>query len=102
MDDIKDYVAALNKYYKEKKMNWNDHQEIIAALNSQYPDASVLMTTEAELIEKVTALPNFEGAMPPPADFYSSIVFLWSLKNAVKSVETNPHPTRYENDSAYL
>jgi Fe-S-cluster formation regulator IscX/YfhJ len=82
-------------------MNWNDHKDIVRALNIHYPNTSACGTSKEDLIEKVLALPGFEGKMPPPDNFHL-IVFDWSLSKAVKSVETSTHHTRYENDSAYL
>ena len=80
-------------------MNWNDTDDIVRALNTYYPDVSACKITEAELIEKVLALPGFNGEKQPPADAYKNIIFPWSLSKANKNLG---HDTSVNNTFAAL
>jgi FeS assembly protein IscX len=55
-------------------MDWKDYVEIAEALNKLYPDASPVVMSDSELIEKVTALSNFAGEKQPPKEDYLSLI----------------------------
>jgi FeS assembly protein IscX len=65
-------------------MNWKDYVEIAEALNKLYPDASPVVMSDSELVEKVIALSGFVGEKQPPKDDYLSFIsYRWiSIKNA--------------------
>jgi len=51
-------------------MKWEDYGEIAEALNKLYPKRNPVVMEDSELIEKVIALPGFEGGEKPEKDMY--------------------------------
>jgi len=70
-------------------MEWKDYGEIANALNELYPNRNPVVMENAELIEKITALPGFKGdKQPPNKDYLSFISYKWIM---VRSGETTPY-----------
>jgi len=59
---------------KDVFLDWKDYQKIAEELNKLYPDRSPVVMSDSELIEKVTALPDFDGEKQPPSDMYLSFI----------------------------
>jgi hypothetical protein len=63
-------------------------------LNKLYPNASPVVMSDTELVEKVVTLPGFVGEkQPPKGDYLSFISYRWIyIKEAGKSPEYIPDP----------
>ena len=60
-------------------MDWDDYVEIVEAWNELYPDCSPSEMSEAELIEKIIALPGFFSKKQPNKGKLSFIKDRWSF-----------------------
>ncbi|MDR0502051.1 MAG: Fe-S cluster assembly protein IscX [Treponema sp.] len=59
---------------KKVFLDWENYYEIAEALNILYPKRSPVAISDSELIELVTALPDFDGEKQPPSDIYLSFI----------------------------
>ena len=74
-------------------MDWEDYGEIAEALYKLYPKAPLITMSDAELIEKVIALPGFTGEKQPPDDRYPSFILnKWIMvrESGTSSVDDSP------------
>ena len=80
---------------KEIFLDWENYIEIAMALNKLYPNASPEVMSDSELIEKVTALPDFDGEKQPENDTYLSFIsYKWILiKHGSKNYVRDPRDT---------
>ena len=80
-------------------MNWEDCIAIAEALDKQYLDDCPFSITESELIEKVVALPDFEGENKPLDQIYVRRIHVrWLI---ARGDETYVEPYDDTNDESW-